>query len=143
MNVSKRIMFAVVACSLLLSTSSGDCGLKKLGQAGMQFLKLSGGARTLAMGNTGIAIYNNDANSLFINPGLITDLENNALSINYCDYWLDMSIGSIAYVKNMGNFGSIAVSAFYFGMGEFEETLEDPDFHLGNNLINMILLYIL
>lgn len=130
MNVSKRVIL-VIAAGIFFSGVVPSMALKKVGQAGMQFLKLSSGARTLAMGNTGIAINQYDANGLFINPAVITQVEANSFGVNYCDYFLDMNLGSFVFIHNFGDFGSLAISTLYFGMGEFEETLEDADFHLG------------
>ncbi len=120
-----------ITLALLLLATSGYGGLKKVGQSAMQSLKFLNGSRTMAMGNTGIALPQYDANSMFINPGTITAIDETAVSFNYSDYFLDMGFGSVAAVRNLGNLGSLGLSASYFNYGEFEETMEGPGSQLG------------
>ena len=84
------------------------------------FLKLTGNARSAALGDAYSAV-GNDLSALFYNPAGITQIERYAVSASYLKWIVGSQMGTFAAgVKT--NLATLAVNFAYFKSDEFEET---------------------
>lgn len=92
-------------------------GWKRAGQAAMPFLKLGAGARTLAMGDAALCL-RGSATNLFYNPAGMAYVEGYSLMLSNMDWLLDTKIQSGAFAANLGNLGTVGLSAMFFNYGD-------------------------
>lgn len=102
-------MLIVALLGLLLATSpamavswgdvTGDYGVKKVFNSGMQFLKIAQSARAAAMGEAFTAV-SDDINAMFFNGAGLVHVENVAYMGNYTRWLVDTDIYSMAVAWN-------------------------------------------
>jgi len=94
------------------------------GTTGLNFLKISQGARQSGMGEafTGIA---DDVNALFWNPAGLTQLSRHQACLMHNAWLLDVNIEYLAYALPVPEVGSFGFYLTYLSTGEMFRTLED------------------
>jgi hypothetical protein len=88
------------------------------------FLKLPPSARVTALGGSLPSTKDNDFNVALTNPALLADTMNNAVSINYVNFFADINYGYAAYAKNIKKNQNVAVGIQYLNYGKFNNTDE-------------------
>ena len=84
------------------------------------FLKLTGNARSAAMGDAYSSV-GNDLSAVFYNPAGATQIERYALTASYLKWIVGSSMGTFA-IGAKTNVATFAVNFAYFTTDEFEET---------------------
>ncbi len=84
------------------------------------FLKLTGNARSAAMGDAYSSV-GNDLSAVFYNPAGATQIERYALTASYLKWIVGSSMGTFA-IGAKTNMATFAVNFAYFTTDEFEET---------------------
>ena len=76
------------------------------GESTYQFLNIPSSPRQLALGGKNITTQDEDVSSGLFNPSSITQEMDNILSLNYFNYFSDISYGSLAYAYRLDNRGN-------------------------------------
>ncbi len=87
-----------------------------------EFLQLPNSARTAGLGGFNISLEDQDLSLSYHNPALLTDTLDKTLTLNYCNYLLDLNYGYTAYAKDFEKYGMFAVGAFFVDYGDWDET---------------------
>ena len=87
-----------------------------------QFVNLELSPRSLAMGGSLISIFDNDISLATVVPSLINANNDNDLSLNYVDYFSDISLVSFQYSKKIKDFASILIGISSIDYGVFQQT---------------------
>ena len=87
-----------------------------------QFVNLELSPRSLAMGGSLISIFDNDISLASVVPSLINANNDNDLSLNYVDYFSDISLVSFQYSKKIKDFASILIGISSIDYGIFQQT---------------------
>jgi hypothetical protein len=107
----KKIKILLTVCiTIAMLTVPVNAQMKKVAQAGLQFLKIDMSARAAAMGGSYIMV-NNDASSMFYNPAGLAKMESRwDFNVIRTQWIADISYlgGAVAY--NMDNWGTVGVS---------------------------------
>ncbi len=82
------------------------------------FLRYQSNARNAALAGSGIAL-TNEISSLYINPALISTVEDKQLQATFLKHILDINSGSVVYVHN-NDYGTFAASAGFTSYGSFD-----------------------
>ena len=90
------------------------------GKYAYTFLQEPVSARLLALGGSGLAIYDNDITLALVNPSLINDQMNNHLALSYAHYFTGINYGQAQYAKNLGRLGSFVFSMQFQDYGRFD-----------------------
>lgn len=136
----KRIPYILAFALLLAIVSGAEAGLKKLGNAGFTFLKVTQSARAAAMGDAYTAVAT-DINSIYWNPAGLVRLERPTFTLGYNNWMVDSKFYSGALAFKIGTH-AIGVSVVSFTPDAFEETtifqpsgtgnmIQDSDIALG------------
>jgi len=92
--------------------------LKKVAQTGLQFLKVDFGARPAAMGGAFMMV-GNDASAMFYNPAGIAKMQSGFDFFAGNVSWIaGIQYYATGLVKDLGNWGSVGVSAIYCDYGD-------------------------
>ncbi len=111
-------MMRLTALFILISSIFG-CVLAQSGQYAYRFLELPYSAHTAALGGSNVSLDMDGINGAMNNPGLLSDETDNELALNYTSYLADVSMGYVAYGKNIkGNL--LAAGVQYVNYGDFE-----------------------
>tara|TARA_B100001996_G_C18647219_1_gene587886 strand:- start:742 stop:1758 length:1017 start_codon:yes stop_codon:yes gene_type:complete len=91
------------------------------GESTYQFLNISSSPRQLALGGKIITNFDYDVSQALYNPAVInSDMDNN-LSINFFNYFADITYGSAGYAYTLDNRGNtIHFGVSYINYGDFE-----------------------
>jgi hypothetical protein len=104
------VLFKVVLLTTLFLIPIHSFALKKVGQTGLQFLKVGVGARPAAMGEA-FAMVGNDANALFYNPAGIAKMPSKFDILASMTNWIaDIKYNAAGLVINGGNLGNFGIS---------------------------------
>ncbi|HNZ29375.1 MAG TPA: PorV/PorQ family protein [Candidatus Goldiibacteriota bacterium] len=122
--MKKSILFFI---SLFL-LSAGSVFAVGAGSTGLNFIKISQGARQAGMGEafTGIA---DDVNAVFWNPAGLSQLTRHQACLMHSVWMLDVNFEYGAYAFPLGELGTIGIYGVYLNAGEILKTEEDS---LGN-----------
>ncbi len=122
----KRIMILSLIL-IFLASLPATAKMKKLGQAGMTFLKIGGSAR--AAGMAGVFDFaQGDLASVFYNPAGLASVKNRAFFFNYTSWIADMSVSHIAASWDFDTYGVLALTAQSMNYGEIYGTeISDTD----------------
>jgi len=118
--------FRIIGCAVLLiamtaSAFAGNPG--RIGTAGAQELRIPIGSRGIAMGGSAIAgITGTEA--IFWNPAGMAEITGTEASFSYQSYIADMSVNFAAIATNVGDFGTIGLSAKVLTMDDMAVTNE-------------------
>ncbi|MFH1851242.1 MAG: PorV/PorQ family protein [Candidatus Neomarinimicrobiota bacterium] len=109
MTLNNRIIILLVLC-LGLFKPELNAEIKKVAQAGYQFLKIDTDARAAAMGGA-ITLVGTGASSMFYNPAGMTEQSASVDFFSTQTYWLaDISYFSLGVTKDLGKVGVIGFS---------------------------------
>ena len=109
MKKSSIAFFAILFIILLIPFQSFAV-MKKVGQTGLQFLKVGVGARAAAMGEA-FTMVGNDANAIFYNPAGIAKMHSHFDILGNKTNWIaDISYNAFGLVMNAGNLGNFGIS---------------------------------
>lgn len=89
------------------------------------FLRLPTSAHAAALGGDIISLSDDDANMIFHNPSLISNVSDMTVTLNYMTYMAGTKTASAAFVKAAGEKGTWGVMAEYMDYGEMRQTTED------------------
>jgi len=98
------IIFSLTLCSLLISQT-----LSKVGTTAAPFLQIPAGARATALGEAYTAI-GDGAESMYWNPAGLDWFNENAISINYSPWFVDMKYYYFSGALHLGELGSFGLS---------------------------------
>lgn len=88
------------------------------------FLGLAASSKVAALGGQNVALPEDVADGVFYNPSLITEEDDNALSLDLTSYLADTKRGSAAYCKTIkGN--SFSTGMQFISYGSFDGTTEE------------------
>jgi len=91
------------------------------GLASYTYLNLPIPARTAALGGSSIALKDDDINTAFQNPALLSSKTSNALSGSYINFLGAVNYGYLAYGRSFKNVGHFAVGLQDVGYGSISE----------------------
>lgn len=114
----KKFLLLLSLCFCLFSNAFSQTG----GNGVFQFLNLASSPRIAAMGGNFLAIDDNDISLALSNPSLLNKKMNNTLSLNFVDYYTDVSYGSVMYANTLKKYGSFMTSLQYIDYGQFKRT---------------------
>ncbi len=93
------------------------------GSTSANFLKISSGARPVAMGEAFIAVAD-DANAVYWNPAGMMLSPGIGITTTHCEWVTGVNHEFLAYSQRMGRLGAVGASLTYLHTGKFKETLE-------------------
>lgn len=121
LNTSLTVLFVVFLSGLMQAQVS------KIGTSPAQFLKIPVGAREAAMGGAVTASVDNPA-ALYWNPAAITNVTKPSVTIEYADWFVDLSHTFLGLVVPVAKNGAAGLHVNALTMGSFDETtMEFPD----------------
>jgi hypothetical protein len=91
------------------------------GLSSYSYLDLPIPARTAALGGSSIALKDDDINTAFQNPALLSSKTNNALSGSYINFLGAVNYGYLAYGRSFKNIGHFAAGIQDVGYGSIAE----------------------
>lgn len=112
----KRIHLIILFIGILFS-SQAQIG----GEATYQFLGLPNSARSSALANTSIGVWDNDLSLSISNPSLLDSTMSQHMALNYANYIADINYGSATYAHHFDKLGTFAFAINYFNYGDFKE----------------------
>jgi hypothetical protein len=125
--MGRKINIVLIGLILLLLVSSPlQADMKKLAQAGMQFLKIGVGARAVGMGETYIAV-GQDANVIFWNPAGLAFIEGTDISFSHTNWIADIKQNAVAAAAEFGGLGVFGISFVTMDYGDIYRTQVDFD----------------
>lgn len=89
------------------------------------FLRLPASAHVAALGGDIITLSDDDANMIFHNPALISNVSDKSITLNYMTYMEGCKTASAAFVKAAGSKGTWGVMAQYMDYGDMKQTTAD------------------
>lgn len=90
------------------------------GKYGYTFLMQPISARIAALGDNQISVNDNDINTGFVNPSLISPGIDNSLSLNYVNFFSGVNYGSVQYANTFNKAGSFLGSLQFMDYGTFD-----------------------
>lgn len=91
------------------------------GESTYQFLNISSSPRQLALGGKIITNFDYDVSQALYNPSVINSEMDNNLSLNFFNYFADITYGNAAYAYTLDNRGNtIHFGLSYINYGDFE-----------------------
>ena len=118
--------FLIITFLLLTINSATHAEMKKLAQAGCQFLKIGVGARAAGMGDSYVAI-GQDASAIFWNPAGLAYITGTELSFSHTNWIADIKHDAFAAAAKFGNLGVFGVSCVMMNYGDIYTTTIDLD----------------
>lgn len=103
-------------------------GNSRTGGSGMQFLKIAPDARSLSMGNSGVAT-SGDLSAIYWNPAAISYLDTGKVNamLAHTLYFGDVQTNFAAAARRVGQLSSLAIGVMSMQYGTMNETTEfDP-----------------
>jgi len=120
-KIKKSLVLALLLIFAISLVEGKD--IKKVGQTGLQFLKVDVGARAAAMGGA-YSMVGQDATAMFHNPAGISEMKQNFDITTSQSQWIaDITYSSIGIVKNLENFGAIGLTATSSDYGKIQGTV--------------------
>lgn len=104
-------------------------GNSRSGTSGFQFLKINIDARSAGMGGSNIADAMDGA-SLYLNPALAVQVDQNQLYIGHTAYFADIDLNYASYIHKVRNF-AFGAALMYLDSGVMNETNEFNPFGTG------------
>jgi len=103
---------------VIIPIQTNNAQIKKVAQAGMQFLKVNPSAHAAAMGGA-FSMIGKDASALFLNPAGIAYVQSDFdVFLSQVDWFADIKYSAGAAVVNLGDYGDIGVSFILPDYGE-------------------------
>lgn len=121
MKKSKFIKIILIAVLTFASTLYGQDNFKKVGQSGMQFLKIGIDAEMIGKGEAGISCVKG-ASAMFWNPAGLAELENHEFMFSHNSWIADISMNAAAAAINLENLGVIGLNILWMDYGDLLKT---------------------
>lgn len=121
--------FLIGLSVLMLINSQSHAEMKKLAQAGMQFLKIGVGARAAGMGESYIAV-GQVADVIFWNPAGLAYLEGTDISFSHTNWIADIKHNAVAAATKFSRLGVFGISFITMDYGDIYRT--NVDFNPAN-----------
>ena len=118
----KRLSLVLSMIIFLTWQNQALAEFNKAGRTSLQFLKIGIGARAAGMGEACIADLKG-VNSVFWNPGGLTEIPTAEAAFDYASWIGDLSIMSAAAGYNIDGIGAFAVSYVGLNYGDLDEAL--------------------
>lgn len=115
-----RAFFLTVFLMLLAQSGMAQRG----GESTYSFLGLTNSARIAALGGEVVSLLDDDINTVFHNPALLTPGMHNNLSLNYVNYFAGVNYGYASYGYSIADVGNFAAGIHYVNYGIFDQTDE-------------------
>ncbi|MBN2639710.1 MAG: type IX secretion system protein PorQ [Bacteroidales bacterium] len=90
------------------------------GKYAFTFLEEPVSARMMALGQSGLAIYDNDITLALANPSLINEQMNNDLAFSYVHFFSGVNYGQVQYARNFRRLGSFLFSVQSMNYGTLD-----------------------
>lgn len=110
----------ILLFSIMISTSYSQTG----GDNVYEFLNLTHSGLISSLGGSNVSLYGNNLNLAYHNPALLNQNMNNALALNYVNYFAGINYGLAMYSHSFAGIGNIAAGLTYLNYGSFTES--DP-----------------
>ena len=125
--------------NLLLLNSYAQVG----GLYSYSYLNIPIPARTAALGGSSIALKDDDINTSFQNPALLSNKTSNALSGSYINFLGSINYGYVAYGRSFKNIGHFAAGLQEVGYGTFSghDEYGNQTGNISGNDYNLSLMY--
>ena len=124
--MKKHFLISIILLTFLF-TMPADAKMKKLGQAGLSFLNISGSARAAGMADV-FTFAKNDLASVFYNTAGLATVEKRAFFFNLTNWIADMSVANMAVSWNTPQYGTFALHAQVMDYGTINGTvISDTD----------------
>lgn len=121
----RRILPGVLAFFVIHESVTAE-DFTKTGTSGMTFLEIPATARQAAIGDAYCALGAiQDASSIFINPASLGYVQGVSFTFSYGTWLVETNHQSMGVAYNLGNFGTIGLSAIRFDAGDFGGTVTD------------------
>jgi len=116
--MKKFILLMTVVLSVAVLTAPADAVIKKVGQTGLQFLKVDMSPRAAAMGGA-YTMIGDDAGALFYNPAGIGRMDHKFDFFSGQTQWIaDIKYNAIGLAYDLKNWGAVGVSAISCDYGD-------------------------
>jgi hypothetical protein len=116
--MKKFIILMAAVFSATVFTTPAHSVMKKVGQTGMQFLKVDASARAAAMGGA-YSMVGDDASAMFYNPAGIGKMQNKLDFFSGRTQWIaDINYTAAALAKSFGNWGVVGVNVLFADYGD-------------------------
>lgn len=114
----------IVPILLAVFWTGAACAFDKVGTTSFQFLKVMPSARGTALGEAfSAAVDHSDA--VYFNPSALTRVKKMDISVDYMDYFLDVSHFSLSAACTVPNIGTFAVHGIMTDVGAIKVTTVD------------------
>ncbi|MCA9734254.1 PorV/PorQ family protein [candidate division KSB1 bacterium] len=118
--MKKIIITLTVICSAVMFSMPAQAQIKKVGQTGLQFLKIDVAPRPAAMAGA-YTMPGNDASAMFYNPAGISRMENEFdFFASQTQWFSDITYNAVGVAKNVGNWGTFGVSILMADYGNID-----------------------
>lgn len=120
-NSAMKNLIGTLAIILVSNSGFASFGGSSKGTTTANFLKLGAGARGVAMGEAYTAV-TDDANSMYWNPGALTQIEKNSVTLMH-DAYIDSSFYDYgAYGRKLNDKSAFGAAFQYFSAGSIDTT---------------------
>jgi hypothetical protein len=110
----------ILMFSIIMSTSYSQTG----GDNVYEFLNLTHSGLISSLGGSNVSLNGNNLNLAYHNPALLNQTMNNALALNYVNYFAGINYGLAMYSHSFPGIGNTAAGLTYLNYGSFTES--DP-----------------
>jgi len=118
---------AIVVMIIFLPIESYCGGFSKVGTAAAQFLKISAGARPMAMGETFVAVAN-DVSTLYWNPAGMTNIDRMSIGASHTQWFAEIFHNYAGMVIPLSEDDGFGISVLSLSTNEQEvTTVEQPE----------------
>ena len=129
-----KIIVGMILLLALIATSSNAQEMKKIGQAGIQFLKIDPTARSAAMAGA-MTLASSDASSVFYNPAGIGRMSPKFDLVAGNTRWIaDIAYNSISVAYSFGSLGTFALHGTFADYGDIQGAVRAPQLEQGFEL---------
>jgi hypothetical protein len=116
--MKKFIIILAAVFSATIFTAPAHSVMKKVGQTGLQFLKVDMVPRAAAMGGA-YTMVGNDASAMFYNPAGIGKMQHKFDFFSGRTQWIaGINYTAAGIAKDLGNWGAVGVSAIFCDYGD-------------------------
>jgi hypothetical protein len=122
MNIKTRNL--ILSITFIFSLAEIGFSFEKVGTTSFQFLKVMTSARSCGMGEAFSAVANG-SDAVFFNPAALTRVRQFDLSVDYLDYFLDISHVGFSAAYSIRNLGTLGFQGIITSMDEIKVTTVD------------------
>ncbi|MBI1222697.1 MAG: type IX secretion system protein PorQ [Bacteroidetes bacterium] len=116
-SVNVLSMRSLLSCIMILACFVSDA---QIGGSGVySFLNLQASPRYAALGGAPVSISDSDPNVGFYLPSRLNASMDRHLAMNYVNYFSDINVGMVNYVKHYDSVGTFSMGMLYSNYGKF------------------------